>query len=165
VTVSSEVHDSIGVIERLRSNLATTGAIFLISVGILVSMYFLCGYIPILWYESISTLCFLAAVVSGVLILYSIAYSGIARVLMCRRLHQLADDEKDVLRRFIEKNSMTVAFFGSEPGPGSLIQAGIIYIEPNIGDLARNDGAFWYTIKSWVFHHLKKHKNLVGLGS
>jgi hypothetical protein len=165
VSVPNDIHDSIGIIERLRANLATTGAIFAISAGISISMYFLHGYIPILWYEAISTIFFLAAMASGILILYSSGYAGLARLAMCRRLHHLAGDEKTALARFIEKDSMTVAFFGSESGPGSLIQAGIVSIEPNIGELARNEGAFLYTVKSWIFHYLKKHKNLIGLGS
>src|SRR5579864_1382630 len=161
--VPKDVLDSIGIVERLRSNLATTGAIFTISSGILVLLYLLGGYIPILWHEAINTIFFLAAAISGLLIVYAGIYAGTARIFTWRRLHRLAGDEKAVLGRFIEKDSATVAFFGSDPGPGSLIQAGIIHVEPNIGELARQEGAFWYTIKSWIFHYLKSHKNLISL--
>jgi hypothetical protein len=126
-------------------------------------MYYFCSYVPIIWYGPISTICFLAAIISGLLIVYSGIYSGIARLFMRNRIHRLAGDEKSTLARFLQKDSMTVAFLGSEPGPGSLIQAGIVYIEPNIGELARKDGAFWYTVKPWVFHYIKKHKHLIGL--
>jgi hypothetical protein len=163
VGVSAEVHDSIGIIERLRTNLAATGAIFLIATGILVLMYFLSGRIPIIWQGPINTVCFLAAAVSGILILYSICYAGLVWIFMWRRIHRLAGDEETTLREFVAQNAMTVSFLPGTAGPGSLIQAGIIGIEANIGELAREKGAFWYTIKPWIFRYLKKHKNLIGL--
>jgi Super-infection exclusion protein B len=77
------------------------------------------------------------------------------------RWHELAEDEKRVLRVYLEKRERTVGFMAGDCGPQSLLHKGILTTAKDSTDFFSSSGFFYYTISESAFKYLKKHSGLL----
>lgn len=72
----------------------------------------------------------------------------------------LGDDEKEVLRAYIDQNKMTIPFVVADARPKSLVYERILLKSPV--DTAKIERGFvYYTIPLWVFRYFKKNRMLI----
>lgn len=73
----------------------------------------------------------------------------------------LGNDEKEVLRAYIEQSKMTIPFVVADARPKSLASEGFLFKSSDTEAISK--GFIYYTIQSWVFNYFKKNSHLLGL--
>lgn len=74
------------------------------------------------------------------------------------RLHDLSEDEKNVLRHYIEKRTRTQTLDYTDGVTSALESAGIIYRASN---MAQQYTDFAYNIQPWALEYLRKHAEVL----
>lgn len=150
MTAPSEITDYAKVMEWLRVHRVIAWVIFLGSGAALVASHYQ-AWVPV-WAKSIFLLVF---VFSGC-IATSVLVEGIGhRIRKRRRLHNLSETEKAVLRRFLLKNSYDCVFLTYEEGVDSLEHDGILSCRLVADPSAKDGGVRVCRIDSWVFNDIK----------
>jgi len=75
-----------------------------------------------------------------------------------RRLHNLSEREKDILRRYIEEETRTQYWQASDGVVGGLVDEQVLYRARN---LSRMGGYFACNIQPWAWEYLNEHRKLL----
>ena len=70
------------------------------------------------------------------------------------------DDEKEVLRAYVDQNKMTIPFVVADARPKSLVDERILR-RSSVDTEKIQRGFVYYTIPLWVFRYLKKNRTLI----
>lgn len=74
-----------------------------------------------------------------------------------KRLENLSDEEKKLLKRYMDHNTKTQYFFPADGVALGLEAQGILFRVSDIGEFSH----FPYNIQPWAWEHLKNHRELL----
>ena len=125
-----DVEKSVHTVEYLKSRSKLTGLLLIICIALLFVFHYFVR--TPFWIQVVLGV---GALICGIILVYNfVEYRGNKHAKK-RRLAQSTIDEKSVLRRFVENDSLTCQFLAYERGVDSLTAAGIIrirYVTPCI---------------------------------
>jgi hypothetical protein len=107
---------------------------------------------PLLWLVLVSC-------IAG--ILYDTGHIVFVRQKLKRRLRNLANDEKDIMRRFVQHNGVSHQFHESEGTITHLLVRDRILFAGNPPITGNNH--YNFLTEPWIVEYLKKNKKLVGI--
>lgn len=79
------------------------------------------------------------------------------------RLRHLANDEKEVLARFVKEGASSLPFYFDKPAPNSLVDDGVLRIASETGRVHQDVGCTYYTIGALDLRILRKNPSYTKL--